>query len=152
MEGYPVRPRWLCPDKFHAELTGKTERSFLLRRHVYKCSWEIGFALQASDGSLWRPHLETYYSDGASIPHPIDWLVPALDSLRYRHAAMGIHDPAWRHGKLDTWNEDACNWNTVCVPRSLADSLLAQGIDASGGWRVTQGIYWAGVRLGSLFA
>lgn len=147
-----MKPRFLCPDNFHAELTDRTERSFLLRRHVYHVTWEIGFALQDRDGVVWRPHVESYDSDGASVPHPFDWLIPALDSLRYQRAAMGIHDPACRFGKLARWSDDACDWQVVPVPRSQADSLLAQGIEAEGGWRLTQGVYWLGVRLGAALA
>ena len=142
-----MKPKWLEPDKFHAELTGRTERSFLVRRHVYRCFWDEGFALQDRYGNLWRPARVSYLSDGASVPHPLDWVVPALDSLRYRHAAMGIHDPAYRMGELDCLPYMTDEWRVVPVTRRLADSLLAQGVDASGGWKVTQGAYWVGVRI-----
>ena len=140
-------PKWICPDRFEAVLTDETERPFLLRRHVYKCTWEDGFALQDQNGDLWRPPVREYKSDGSSVPHPLDWCIPALDSLRYRRASMGIHDPAYRTGKLAVLRKDATEWIMVEVTKAEADSLLAQGIDASGGWRLTQGVYWLGVRL-----
>jgi hypothetical protein len=146
-----MKPRFLAPDKFEAVLTDRTTRSFLLRRHVYRVRWENGFALQDRDGGLWRPHVEEFDSDGASIPHPLDWLIPALDAFRYRRATMGIHDPACRYGKLEHWDTEMAGWRTVTVPREKADALLAQGIEAEGGWRLTQGVYWVGVRIGAVF-
>ena len=145
------KPVFLYANRFHASLTDRTERSFLLRRHVYRCRWEHGFALRDCEGVLWRPSVHEYDSDGASIPHPLDWLIPALDSLRYRRAAMGIHDPACRTGELDRRLPGDC-WRVVPVPRVQADDLLRQGIEAEGGWRATGWTYWAGVRVGALFA
>ena len=145
-----MKPRFFYPNRFHAELTDRTERSFLLRRRVYECWWESGFCFQDRDGVRWRPAVHEYDSDGASIPHPLDWLVPAFEPFRYRRSSMGIHDPACRTGELDRMLPGDV-WRVVRVPRSLADSLLAQGIEAEGGWQITQGAYWLGVRLGSGF-
>jgi len=145
------KPRFLSPEKFHAELTGRTERTFLLRRHQYDCRWDDGFALQDRDGNAWRPDRPQYHSDGASVPYPLAWFVPAFDSFRYRLSAMGIHDPACRFGRMAKWNPHTMLWEVVPVPRSLADSLLQQGIHAEGGWAATRFCYWLGVRIGSGF-
>lgn len=141
------RPAFIFPEKFRAELTDRDERSFFVRRHIYRCRRDEGFALIDSNGDLWRPHAREWDSDGASIPHPLDWIIPALDSLRYKRSAMGIHDPAYRFGRLDKWNDENARWDTVVVPRDLADWLLAQGIEAEGGWKLTQKTYWLGVRV-----
>jgi hypothetical protein len=145
-----MKPRFLYANRFHAELTRRTQRTFLFRRPLYRCRWEHGFALRDRDGTLWRPAVHEYDSDGASIPHPLDWLIPALAPLRYQAATMGIHDPACRDGELDR-KLPGDVWRVVPVGRSLADSLLAQGVEAEGGWRATQGVYWLGVRIGSGF-
>ena len=146
-----MKPHFAFPHKFHAELTGKTERSFLVRRHQYRCWYEDDWCLVDRDGQAWRPARREWQSDGASIPHPLDWLIPALDPYRYRQAAMGIHDPACRDGRLERWDAHAMRWTVAKVPRSLADSLLQQGIQAEGGWALTRGVYWLGVRIGSGF-
>lgn len=146
-----MNPRWQCPKHFEAVLTDRTQRTFLFRRHVYRVRLGVGFALCDDAGALWRPLRLEYDSDGASIPHPIDWLVPPLDPLRYRLASMGIHDPACREGALLRWDGEDCRWMPCRVSRTRADELLRQGILASGGWRATAGTYWAGVRIGAAF-
>ena len=149
-----MRPRFLCPERFEAVLTDRTERSILLRRHVYAITVSEGFALQDSDGVLWRPVIlssgqTSYFSDGATIPYPFAWFVPALDPLRYRLSSMGLHDPACRCGKLQRWSGITDGWQVVDVPRALADDLLRQGILAEAGWLVTSRLYWLGVRTGA---
>jgi hypothetical protein len=148
-----VKPHFAFPHKFHAELTGhrSTERSFFVRRHQYHCWYEPDWCFTDRDGQAWRPARKEWHSDGASIPHPLDWLVPAFDGLRYRQSTMGIHDPACRDGKLERWDAHKMRWVVVAVPRSLADSLLQQAIHAEGGWALTRGAYWLGVRIGSGF-
>jgi hypothetical protein len=146
-----VKPRFAFPERFHAELTGKTERTFLFRRHQFACRYEEGWCLTLGNGTAWRPHVREWKSDGASVPHPLDWIVPAFNIYRYRQSAMGIHDPACRFGKLETWDAHRMAWVVVAVPRSQADSLLQQGIQAEGGWRATRFAYWLGVRIGSGF-
>jgi hypothetical protein len=64
---------------------------------------------------------------------------------------MGIHDPACRDGKLEKWDEENLRWVVVDVPRSVADDLLKQGVEALGGWWITRWAYWLGVRIGSGF-
>jgi hypothetical protein len=149
-----MKPRFLCPERFEAVLTNRTERSILFRRHVYAVTVSEGFALQDSDGVLWRPVILSsgqthYFSDGATIPYPFAWFVPALDPLRYRLSSMGLHDPACRCGKLQRWANLTDGWQVVDVPRALADDLLRQGIIAEGGWQITAGAYWCGVRTGA---
>ncbi len=149
-----MKPRFLHPDRFEAKLTKRTERSIILRRHVYAVTVSEGFALQDSDGVLWRPVILSsgqthYFSDGATIPFPLAWIVPALDPLRYIMSSMGIHDPACRCGKLQRWAGITDGWQVVAVPRAQADELLRQGVIAEGGWRVTAGAYWCGVRAGA---
>ncbi len=148
-----MKPRFLHPDRFEAKLTKRTERSIILRRHVYAVTVSEGFALQVEDGTLWRPVILSsgqthYFSDGATIPYPFAWFVPALDPLRYIMSSMGIHDPACKCRKLERWTP-LSGWQVVDVPRALADELLRQGIIAEGGWRVTAGAYWCGVRAGA---
>jgi hypothetical protein len=149
-----MKPRFLCHDRFEAVLTNRTERSILLRRHVYAVTVSEGFALQDADGVLWRPVIlgggqTSYFSDGATIPYPFAWFVPALDPLRYRLSSMGIHDPACRTGKLQRWTNLADGWQVVDVSRAQADQLLRVGIIAEGGWQITAGAYWCGVRAGA---
>jgi hypothetical protein len=149
-----MTPRYLCPERFQAVLTNRTERSILLRRHIYAITITEGFALQDSDGVLWRPVIAegwqtSYFSDGATIPYPLAWFVPALDPLRYRLSSMGIHDPACRCGKLQRWAGLDGGWQVVDVSRAQADELLRIGIIAEGGWRATAGAYWCGVRVGA---
>lgn len=151
-----MKPTFHHPERFHAELTGvkQTERTFLCRRHQYLVTIEDGFCLQDAGSRLWRPSrtpltpndrpqiVSVYHSDGGSIPHPFDWVMLAFDPLRYRMSTMGIHDPVYRMGTLDLWEPDATAWITVKVTRSHANDLLAQGVTAEGGWRITSGSYW----------
>lgn len=142
--------RFFNADLFHAELAKGYERPFLFRRPKFKCWWEEGFYFRDEDDNHWRPSRKEYSSDGASVPYPLA-LIPPFTPYRYKEPAMGIHDPACRFGELEKWDPDAKVWRVVGVPRSLADSLLRQGIKASGGWQATQFGYWAGVRIGALF-
>jgi hypothetical protein len=142
------KPAFLFPERLRAELTDRTERSFLFPRPVHRVTVEEGFAFRDKDGTLWRPARKCYDTDGASVPHPLDWLVPALGAYRYRCATM-LHDAACRYGELERFDTEAGEWRKVRVPRALADELLRQGVLASGGWRITAGAYWAGVRVGA---
>jgi hypothetical protein len=144
-----MRPLFLGPEKFHAELTDRTVRSFVFRRDVFAVRIEDGFSLLDENGDLWRPVTKEYDSDAASIPHPLDWLVPAFNVLRYKRSSMGIHDPACGEGMLEKWDRESGTWKVVRVTRRKADWLLAQGVRAEGGWRVTAGCYQAGVRIGA---
>jgi hypothetical protein len=146
-----MKPGFFMPQQFHIDLTARVERSFLVRRHTFRCSRGPDWRFCDRDGQSWRPVPQEWDSDGASIPHPLDWIVPAFDPYRYRQSAMGIHDPACRFGELEKWDAHSMTWVRVTVPRSLADSLLQQGIQAEGGWMLTRGAYWLGVRIGSGF-
>jgi hypothetical protein len=111
-----------------------------------------GFALQDEDGILWRPAIlgsgqTTYYSDGSTVPFPFNCLT-VFSAISYKYSSMGIHDPACKCKKLQRWTEQT-GWQIVDVPRAQADELLRQGIIAEGGWRVTAGAYWCGVRAGA---
>jgi hypothetical protein len=64
---------------------------------------------------------------------------------------MGIHDPAFKEGELERRLPCEAEWTTVKVPHSLANSLLQQAIEASGGWMLTRGAYWLGVTIGGAF-
>ncbi len=143
-----MKPHYLAPDKFEAILTDKTERPFLFRRYLYRIRWVEPFALVDRDGVEWRPDRNNYLCDLASVPHPIDWVIPALNSCRYdRSAAM--HDCVCRYEHLERWNTETLKWDRVRVSRAQGDSLLQQGIQAEGGWAATRGAYWAGVRIGA---
>jgi hypothetical protein len=144
-----IRPVFLRPECFHAEVTDRTVRSFLVRRDVYAVRIEDGFALLDEKGDLWRPVTKVYDSDAASVPHPLDWLVPAFNVLRYKRSSMGIHDPACGEGMLEKWDRASGTWKAVRVSRRKADWLFSQGIRAEGGWRITAGTYWVGVRCGA---
>lgn len=146
-----MKPRFAFPELFHAEVTDRFERSFLFRRDVFRVRWESGFCLVDRDGNSWRPDRPEYDSDAASIPHPLDWIFPCFNVLRYKRASMGIHDPACRFGRLAKWNPYDRIWEVVEVRRPLADSLFQQGIQAEGGWKLTRGAYWLGVRIGCGF-
>jgi hypothetical protein len=144
-----IRPVFLRRECFHAEVTDRTVRSFLFRRDVYAVRIEDGFALLDEKGDLWRPVTKVYDSDAASVPHPLDWLVPAFNVLRYKRSSMGIHDPACGEGMLEKWDRASGTWKAVRVSRKKADWLFNQGIRAEGGWRITARTYWAGVRCGA---
>jgi hypothetical protein len=144
-----MKPKFYHPERFCAVLTGRklTERTFVVRRHKFMVRVEDGFCFEDRNGKLWRPVMgpdgvAEYGSDGASIPHPIDWVLPAFDPLRYRMSSMGLHDPAYRSGMLECWDEARAEWVSVRVTKSEADSLLQQGVGAEGGWRVTRFCYW----------
>ena len=143
-------PEFLGWEKFHAELTDRTVRSFLFRRDVFRVRILEGFALLDENGDCWRPVVKQYDSDAASIPHPLDWLVPALNVLRYKRSSMGIHDPACEYECLEKWSRESGLWVPTYVPRGKADWLLAQGIRAEKGWRITARMYWLGVRIGAV--
>lgn len=150
-----MKPRFLHPDRFQVELTKRTEGFFVFRKHLFRVTASEGFALQDESGALWRPVMlgtgqTTYMSDGATIPPPLSW-IGAFDPLRYQYSAMGIHDPACRTGHLQRWADITDGWQVVSVSRPQADDLLRQGIIAEGGWRVTSGAYWCGVRVGAFF-
>ena len=145
-------PMWLCPEQFRATVTDRTTRSFLVRRWLYDVERGPDFCLRDRDGVCWRSKATRYYSDGSSIPHPLDWLIPSLDCLKYRRASMGLHDPAFQEGELERWRPGIdTEWQPAPVNHSLANSLLQQGIEASGGWMTTRGAYWLGVTLGGWF-
>jgi len=144
-----MKPQFFHTDDFEAVLADKYERSFLFRRVLHLVKTTGSFCMRDEDETLWRPHEPEFLSDAASVPHPFDWFIPALNVYRYKWATMGIHDPACRTGKLDRMLKGELEWTHVVVPRSQADSLLAQGIDAMGGWKITQGVYWLGVRAGA---
>jgi hypothetical protein len=149
-----MKPRFLGTGDFEAVVTRRTTGFFVFRKRIYKVRVRAGFALQDEDGNLWRPVLgkdgkRAYASDGATIPPPISWF-GAFDPLRYQCAAMGIHDPACRDGKLELMTPlDTRVWQVVDVPRAKADDLLRQGVIAEDGWRITSGAYWLGVRAGA---
>jgi hypothetical protein len=148
-----MKPRFLCPERFQEVPTNRTERSIVLRRRLYKVTISEGFALQDSGGVLWRPVIlssgqTTYYSDGSTVPFPINCLT-VFSAISYKYSSMGIHDPACRTGKLQRWTNLADGWQVVDVSRAQADELLRVGIIAEGGWRVTAGAYWCGVRAGA---
>jgi hypothetical protein len=147
-----ANPMWVCPEQFRATVTDRKTRTFLFHRWLYEVRRGPDFCLRDRDGVCWRSKAEHYLSDGASVPHPLDWLIPALDSLKYRRGAMGIHDPAFSTGELERWRpgEDT-EWQTVKVTHALANSLLQQAIEASGGWMLTRGAYWLGVTIGGAF-
>jgi hypothetical protein len=150
-EGRTENPMWLHPEQFRATLTDRTTRTFLFKRWIYDVWRGKEFCLRDRDGVCWRSKKTRYDSDGASVPHPWDWLIPALDSLKYRRSAMGLHDPAFKEGELECLRPGETEWKTVKVPHSLANSLLQQGIQASGGWMATRGAYWLGVTVGGAF-
>lgn len=149
-----MKPRFLGTHYFEAVLTRRSVGLFVFRKRIFKVRVVEGFALQDEDGVLWRPVLgadgkRSYASDGATIPPPLSWC-GAFDPLRYQHSAMGIHDPACSDGRLERLALSARGgWEVVAVPRRQADDLLAQGIIAEGGWRITSGAYWCGVRVGA---
>ena len=145
-----MKPVFVHPERIEFELTDRTERSFLFLRHVYRVRVWDGFCLRDSEGWEWRPEDKVFDSDGASVPHPVDWVIPAFDGWRYRRSAAGIHDPACRTGRLERrrgGTETA--WEIVEVPRWKADWLLREGVEAEGGWWLTQKCYWGGVRVGA---
>lgn len=158
-----MKPRFLGTHYFEAVLTRRSVGLFVFRKRIYKVRVRAGFALQDEDGNLWRPVLgkdgkKSYASDGATIPPPISWF-GAFDPLRYQFSAMGIHDPACKEARLEmlprfteieprVWIDREA-WKVVEVTRPHADDLLRQGIIAEGGWRITSGAYWCGVRAGA---
>jgi hypothetical protein len=146
-----ANPMWLCPEQFRATVTDRKTRTFLTRRWLYDVERGPCFCLRDRDGVCWRSKAARYFSDGSSVPHPLDWLIPALDSLKYRRASMGLHDPAYSTGHLERLQPGETQWTTVKVDHALANSLLQQGIEASGGWMLTRGAYWLGVTIGGAF-
>jgi hypothetical protein len=144
-----MKPTFEHPEAFHAEVTDRQVRSFLFLRDVYRVRIGEGFALQDSRGRRLRPVTKEYDSDAASIPHPLDWLIPAFNVLRYKRSSMGIHDPACGEGSLELWDEEHQAWKVIFVTRKQADALLAEALEAEGAWRATRWSYWAGVRAGA---
>jgi hypothetical protein len=148
-----MKPRFLHPERFQDVLTPRTERSIIFRRRLYKVTISEGFALQDSDGVLWRPVIlgsgqTSYYSDGSTVPFPFNCLT-VFSAISYKYSSMGIHDPACKCKKLQRWANLTDGWQVVDVPRALADDLLRQGILAEAGWLVTSRLYWLGVRTGA---
>jgi hypothetical protein len=148
------KPHFVGTRNFSAVVTKRTTGWFLFRKRIYKVIVREGFYLQDEEGICWRPVMRRgvarFASDGATVPWPINRFF-AGDPLHFQYSCMGIHDPACTYGFLERMDPAAGVWEVVRVPRSQADSLMAQGITAEEGLRITRLGYHAGVRIGSFF-
>jgi hypothetical protein len=151
-----MKPQWIHSEQFTAELTDRYERTFIVRREVYRVRIGPDFCLRNRQG-YWRPcptgenilhePVTEYDSDGSSVPFPLPQLIGAFNTLRYKRASMGLHDPAYRYGKLMHRGYCGDRWHVESVSKTQADQLLHDGILATGGWAITANAYWLGVRI-----